>query len=640
VAAAVAKHKAATGDASNNSQNDIESPKSKPNTLQSVVATLALKSPPNAIDQSRPKAGAKKLRATAMALRITGAATPWGEFSHLVNDDLSSLSNEKLKRHLSARDEVAEGTKQELIERLRNSIEEERQKKIAIELELEAKHRKIAHLEEKGALYVTGKNNAGQLGLGDVEDRHQFTVIPSTRGKYFQHVSTGGNIALATTKHHEVYAWGGSGLGPSGLNANQKCNYKIPQLVERLNGEEVVVTSLGANHACAASEGGDLFVWGFGVVGRGSDPKHNTNTLQPQYLDTITVTSIDCGEMHTAAVHLKENKVYTWGHCANGRLGCGKCDNDYQSTPFPVRLPSSEMIRFVACGSEHTLLCTQSAVYSFGCGDGGRLGHGSDYSDRSEPSEISSLKRGSHILSISAGTWHSACIVHVPPLEDSGWLYTWGSGFQGQLGLNKVCRASIPTLVEDFINEGLSVKHIFCGRNHNAAIAVDDNLYTWGSNNHGALGRSIGESRVPFTPHPGIVAEFGTIVNRIGRGYPLSVACGREYTIVATHPYNGPSEEEANQLAREQQLRELEEEKRKQKLIQAREAELKWLQEIEAEKKKIQYLTSKRLCTMDPKCPGFTYEANQPSICRECGFSVVYHTIVADEPGDDKEERG
>ena len=68
--------------------------------------------------------------------------------------------------------------------------------------------------------------------------------------------------------------------------------------------------------------------------------------------------------------------------------------------------------------------------------------------------------------------------------------------------------------------------------------------------------------------------------------------------------------------------------------MQAREEELKRLQEVEAEKKKIRYLTSKRLCTMDPKCPGFTYETTQPSLCRECGFSVAYHTIVVDEPND------
>jgi len=235
-------------------------------------------------------------------------------------------------------------------------------------------------------------------------------------------------------------------------------------------------------------------------------------------------------------------------------------------------------------------------------------------------------------LSMSAGIWHSACVVHVAPfLDESGWLYTWGSGFQGQLGLNQTCRAPTPTLVQALINEGLSVKEVFCGSHHNAAITHDGNLYTWGSNKHGALSRSIGDTCVPFSPNPAIVAGFGAIVNRIGRGLPMSVACGREYTIVATHPYDGPSEEEALQLAEEQRSREFEEEKRQESLRQAKEEETKRQREAMAEKEKIQYLTSRRLCTLDPKCPGFTYETTQPSVCRECGFSVVYHTIVAEK---------
>ena len=73
--------------------------------------------------------------------------------------------------------------------------------------------------------------------------------------------------------------------------------------------------------------------------------------------------------------------------------------------------------------------------------------------------------------------------------------------------------------------------------------------------------------------------------------------------------------------------------------MKARENELKRLEEIETEKKKIEYLTSKRLCTMDPNCPGFTYEPNQPSICRECGFSVTFHTVVAGDERDETNER-
>lgn len=304
-AAAAAKD----ADATNNDRPNVSSPQSN-KSLQAAVAALKRPSP-GAAGRKQPKSGTNKLRSAALALKISGATTPWGECSHLLNTDISSLSNEKLKRHLRTRDELAEGTKLELIERLKNSIEEERQKKIAIELELEAKHRKIANLEEQGSVYVTGRNNAGQLGLGDLEDRYEFTVIPSTRGKHIQHVSTGGNVVLATTEKHKVYAWGGAGLGPTGLNSNQRAMYKTPQLVEKLNGEEVVITSLGANHACAASEGGDLFVWGFGVTGCDAIANGSAQMIpQPQYLDTITVAHIECGEMNSCA-RTKKNEVYT-----------------------------------------------------------------------------------------------------------------------------------------------------------------------------------------------------------------------------------------------------------------------------------------------------------------------------------------
>lgn len=126
--------------------------------------------------------------------------------------------------------------------------------------------------------------------------------------------------------------------------------------------------------------------------------------------------------------------------------------------------------------------------------------------------------------SLIPGVWHSAIVVNVPPMKDAGLLYTFGSGFQGQLGLDKTCQSSTPTLVSAFCNGELNVRRVFCGSSHNAAITSDGNLWTWGSNKHGALGRSIErETTLAFTPQPGIVPEFGTIVNRIGRGLPRSV---------------------------------------------------------------------------------------------------------------------
>ncbi len=382
------------------------------------------------------KNGSSKLKAAVDVVRLTTpVTTPWGAASYLENVDISNLSNENLKRHLAERGELVVGqNKKQLIERLRNSLDEERKREIARALELEEKHRATADLEEQGSVYVVGKNSMGELGLGDLDDRDVFTVIPTLRGKNVQHVAAGGNMTLATTEQHEVYSWGGSGTGPMGITKDSKqvSNFATPQLITALNGEETVMTAVGANHAIATSAGGDLFVWGcgqFGVLGLGTGDLINESI--PRFLDTdsfdakTTVETVQCGEKHTC-VKTGQNTVYSWGHCSNGRLGVGNDDAAEQlfsSSPRTVMFPSKEVVKSISCGAEHTLACTLSTIYSWGSGDGGRLGHGSDLSDRWEPCEIVAL-RGSHVLDISAGTWHSACVVCIPVMRDCGLLYT------------------------------------------------------------------------------------------------------------------------------------------------------------------------------------------------------------------------
>lgn len=71
-----------------------------------------------------------------------------------------------------------------------------------------------------------------------------------------------------------------------------------------------------------------------------------------------------------------------------------------------------------------------------------------------------------------------------------------------------------------------------------------------------------------FTATPGHVGGFGAIVNRIGRGFPRHVTCGREFTVVVTYPYEGPNLETATKLMEEAKIREEEAmlEKRQQQL--------------------------------------------------------------------------
>ncbi len=99
------------------------------------------------------------------------------------------------------------------------------------------------------------------------------------------------------------------------------------------------------------------------------------------------------------------------------------------------------------------------------------------------------------------------------------------------------------------------IKQISAGDFHCAAVTREGELYTWGSNRYNCLARKIPEKDVEYTATPGHVGGFGAIVGRIGRGLVRSVSCGREYTIVATWPYEGPNFEVCTKLMEEQKVR-------------------------------------------------------------------------------------
>ena len=68
---------------------------------------------------------------------------------------------------------------------------------------------------------------------------------------------------------------------------------------------------------------------------------------------------------------------------------------------------------------------------------------------------------------------------HTLALTDKHDLYTWGRGFEGQLGLShKVQIASTPQYVKSlFDNE---VMYIACGAYYSLAITSKKKLYGWG----------------------------------------------------------------------------------------------------------------------------------------------------------------
>jgi hypothetical protein len=83
-------------------------------------------------------------------------------------------------------------------------------------------------------------------------------------------------------------------------------------------------------------------------------------------------------------------------------------------------------------------------------------------------------------------------------------------------------------------------------------------LTVFPTHTHAHTQRKIEEKDVIYTHIPGHVAGFGALVNRVGRGFPRSISCGREFSNVCTFPYEGPDVMVATKLMEEAKIREQE----------------------------------------------------------------------------------
>jgi len=94
-------------------------------------------------------------------------------------------------------------------------------------------------------------------------------------------------------------------------------------------------------------------------------------------------------------------------------------------------------------------------------------------------------------VQIACGRSHSLV------LTDKGYLYAWGRGFEGQLGLSESIEiASVPQYVKFF--HGEFVSSIAAGAYYSLAVTDRGDMFSWGEAKMGQLG--VGRHREVRTP--------------------------------------------------------------------------------------------------------------------------------------------
>ena len=282
-----------------------------------------------------------------------------------------------------------------------------------------------------------------------------------------------------------------------------------------------MAAATGNLHSAAVGEDGALLVWGNGEHGK-LGTGDTVTRLAPTRVAGLPapVRQVAAGQCHTGIV-TDAGDLLMCGAGQFGFLGLGDENDRPTLTPVARALFDGDAALMVACGCVHTAVVTEDGgVYTFGCGKGGRLGHGCEENELAPRRVPAAGFNGERVVMVAAGE------VHTVALSEQGRAYTWGFGNSGQLGHNRVERERAPRQVDHRLLGGEKAVFVAAGGLHTVAVTAGGQLYSWGHGGHGRLGHGdLGNRLVPTQVGAGVFGGSAVVM----------AACGYYHTLVVTH---------------------------------------------------------------------------------------------------------
>lgn len=138
---------------------------------------------------------------------------------------------------------------------------------------------------QTGRAFAFGDNSSGQLGLGHTNPVDKVSCIKSLKFTTDEKVimaACGRESTLVATNHGALYAFGSNdnsqlGLGDEDIQAT-------PKSIERLRGLKWKQIAMGAEHACALTTDGLVYIWGSNEEGQCGQISKVTVVKEPREL--------------------------------------------------------------------------------------------------------------------------------------------------------------------------------------------------------------------------------------------------------------------------------------------------------------------------------------------------------------------
>nr|CAB3252608.1 probable E3 ubiquitin-protein ligase HERC4 [Phallusia mammillata] len=211
-------------------------------------------------------------------------------------------------------------------------------------------------LTSSGVILACGSNEYGQLGTGDApHSSNEMKIIQSLGGIPFAQIAAGSWHSLAVTVSGAVFGWGRNDNGQLGVGDCE--NRSAPVLLKSLRSQVIKHVASGSYHTAALTMDGGLFTFGSNKQGQLGHGKSSESSLNPRKVfehmgDTVTQTA--CGSCHTLTFVSSSNQIYAFGDNSSGQLGYGVEKVGGNFLPHAVTLPGNNSKQSVPTTSAET----------------------------------------------------------------------------------------------------------------------------------------------------------------------------------------------------------------------------------------------------------------------------------------------
>lgn len=375
-----------------------------------------------------------------------------------------------------------------------------------------------------GRVTCWGRNDDGQLGLGDTANRgdgagemgSSLTAVSLGTNRKAIAISGGSRHSCAILDNGAVKCWGRNDSGQLGLGDTDSRGDELGEMGDALGavnlgtGRTAKALTGGTSHTCAILDNDSVKCWGKNSAGqlglgdmddRGDGAGEMGDALGTVNLGTgRTAKRLVSGSGHNCAI-LDNNSVKCWGLNTAGQLGLGDTDDrgnnagEMGDSLPSVNLGTGRTAKDLAAGATHTCaILDDDSVKCWGTNLFGQLGigdgtdRGNNAADMGNSLPTVSLGAGRSAKTLSLGWLHSCALL------DDNLVKCWGANSDGQLGLGDTSNRgdgvgemgdSLPTVN---LGSGRSVKKLTLGANHGCALLDNDTLKCWGFNMSGQLG--------------------------------------------------------------------------------------------------------------------------------------------------------